>query len=186
MYPVVIKDVLPVDYYLRLQDNLIDTWEFGNKSYASSKNFWMVSPHLATDLPFTSASTVIKLKIQKFLQQDLKLCRIHVNGQTSGQESNFHMDFDVDEIWTFVLFCGFTWDTSWGGEFVCLDKHNLQYKYVPFIPNTGVLIPSNWEHMGSSPNTNTDHLRKSVAFSYCNPRIHGWLMKQGLDIFMFS
>ena len=40
------------------------------------------------------------------------------------------------------------------------------YSYVSYIPNTGVLFPSNLDHMGYSPNRLCNSARLSVAFTY--------------------
>ena len=69
-------------------------------------------------------------------------------------------------MWTFVLFTEENWNTQWGGEFVTQDPVSKEYKYVSYIPNNGTLVPSNWLHYGKSPNSYTDQLRTSVAFSY--------------------
>ena len=58
------------------------------------------------------------------------------------------------------------WNTNWGGEFVCQDPLTKEYKYTPYIPNNGVLIPGHWEHSGTAPLTIAAGLRKSIAFLF--------------------
>ena len=113
---------------------------------------------------FLQAATIIKMKIQKHIKKDIRLCKIHVNGQTFGQIPTFHKDFIQDWVWTFVLFTNMEWNKEWGGEFIC-TKDDKYYHY-PYVPNRGVLIPSNWEHRGASPNNSTDKLRTTIGFSY--------------------
>jgi hypothetical protein len=117
-------------------------------------------------LVFYDASVTVKLKILKHIKEKIQLIKIHVNGQTALQKSNFHTDFIPEKTWTFVLFTEFSWNTQWGGEFVCQNKETGGYHYTPYIPNHGVLIPANWQHYGCSPNAFTEKLRTTVAFSY--------------------
>lgn len=170
-YPITITNVLPEYYFAMLNDDLTD-WQLNNYSYMGGKYSWGIDKQIIKNLSFLSCGSFIKLKIQKIVKQDLKLCKIHTNGQTSNQTSEFHKDFFEDQVWTFVLFCNYSWNTSWGGEFVCFDDVNNKYHYCPLIPNNGILIPSNWDHYGSCPNSSTDKLRVTVAFSYCDPSIY--------------
>ena len=78
----------------------------------------------------------------------------------------FHKDFLQPWVWTFVLFTNLEWNQEWGGEFVCYNTNTNKYNHVPYIPNRGVLVPSNWDHYGSSPNALTDNLRTTIGFSY--------------------
>lgn len=169
-YPLIIENVLPIKKFIALSDELENGWALTNFSdniiYSNYKNFWgMVQKE--QDLLLIDCGIDIKLKIQRFLKTNLRLIRCHINGQTFGQSGKFHADFPEDNTWTFVLFCCKEWNTNWGGEFVCCNPLEKKYMYVPYIPNTGCLIPSNWPHYGSSPNDQTDVLRVSVGFSYC-------------------
>lgn len=184
-YPVTLINVLPENHYFHLNDELTFSWQMSNFSYFGGKTSWSINRRLTTELPFLSCASIIKLKLQKIIRKNLKLCKIHVNGQTSNQTSEFHKDFTNENIWTFVLFCGYDWDTSWGGEFVCFDELNKKYQYCPFIPNTGALIPSNWDHFGNCPNSSTDKLRVTVAFSYCIPSIYNKIISDHSELKMF-
>lgn len=169
IYPYEFPRVLPDKLYKQLQSeiNILSDWNLSNKSVKSGGRSWAV-PICDKQNPFLfNISIDIQLKIQKIVKKRLRLVRIHVNGQTAGQPSEFHMDYDMDDVWTFILFSDVEWDTEWGGEFVCLNPHTKKYQYVPFKPNSGVLIPSKWLHRGCSPLPCTDNLRMSVAFSYC-------------------
>lgn len=167
--PVVIKDVLDIDLFIHLNDtmNMYMRWKLNNRSYAGKEHVvsWGTFPRNG-ELLFFKAATIIKLKLLKHLRHKIQLVKIHYNGQTSGQTSEFHSDFDEDLCWTFVLFTEKEWDTQWGGEFVCQHPETDEYFYVPYIPNTGVLIPAHWQHMGQPPIPCTDSLRTTVAFSY--------------------
>lgn len=173
-YPIIIKDTLPKKILFSLNDNFYyNGWRLDNisnpdymRSSKPDKKSW--SSGDKNNLVIFEAASFIKLKIQKHLKKDLRFIRAHINGQTFGQCGNFHIDYHQDEVWTFIYFCSLSWDTNFGGEFVCYDPNKQEYKYVPYIPNTGCLIPSNWDHYGSSPNDLTDNLRISIGFSFCS------------------
>jgi hypothetical protein len=171
-YPFIIKDVLPAKNFIALRDEFIDGWTLSNssddKSYDQYKNFWGMAEQ--NTLPIMDAAVITKLKVQKYLKTNLRLIKCHINGQTFGQTGRFHVDFLENNIWTFVLFCADYWETNWGGEFVCYNPVQNQYRYVPYIPNTGCLVPSNWDHYGSAP-SQMGVLRTSLAFGFCDARI---------------
>ncbi len=163
-----IKDVLPVPLFLELREEMRE-WDLTNAPNPGNPPFLRLWD--LTNLLYFQASTVVKLKVQRLLKTDLRLVKIHTNGQFAGQESAFHTDFPMEKVWTFVLFTEKNWVTSWGGEFVCFNPGTREYEYCPYIPNSGVLIPSNWEHFGSAPNSSTREMRTSVAFSYATPLV---------------
>ncbi len=167
IYPVVFKDVIPSHVFVSLHDELLNEWTLANTSdskYGDDSLSWGLRYKNDRIIMYQAAS-IVKLKCQKIIREHIRLCKIHVNGQTFGQKGGFHTDFDDPWFWTFVLFTSPEWNTQWSGEFVCQDPSG-EYHYVPYIPNNGVLIPSNWPHYGCSPNAFTDKLRTSVAFSY--------------------
>jgi len=167
-------EVLPVKNFIAVSDELErnSAWSLINYSYNpkhvnqdSNKLSWGFE-YEHDRIAFYDAAIHIKLKIQKYIRNPIQLCKIHVNGQTTNQVAPFHTDFSEPWVWTFVLFTNLKWNTEWGGEFVCYNTNTNKYNYVPYIPNRGVLVPSNWDHYGSSPNALTDNLRTSIGFSY--------------------
>lgn len=184
-YPATFDNILPKNNFIALNDELVFNWQLNNRTYSKGTTSWGIDRNLLSSLPFTDCASYIKLKVQKVIKKNIKLCKIHVNGQTSNQTSEFHKDFEYDNTWTFILFCKHIWNTSWGGEFICFDELNKKYHYSPFIPNTGVLIPSNWDHYGSCPNSSTDALRVTIAFSYCDPSIYNKIIFENPELKMF-
>jgi len=162
------SEVLPLPCFFGIDDEFYHgEWALCNSSYSrgdykDNLSWGMRWEH--DKQQFLEAATIIKMKIQKHIKKDLRLCKIHVNGQTFGQIATFHKDFIQDWVWTFVLFTNMEWNQEWGGEFVCSDGND--YYHYPYVPNRGVLIPSNWEHRGASPNSSTDILRTTIGFSY--------------------
>jgi len=170
-YPIIMKDVLSVQDFITLHDEFKYTgWNLNNKAYTDGKKEddrlgWQSNQRL-NNLHVFKCGSIIKLKLKKILKQDLILIRCHSNGQTTGQTSKFHIDYNADNIWTVILFLCKDWNTEYGGEFTVHNHHTNEYKYVPYIPNTAALIPSNWYHKGSDPNVTCDKLRMTAAFSY--------------------
>ena len=120
------------------------------------------------NLQFIKFATELKYKLQSLvIEKPLVLYRINTNIQFFGMESSFHTDNPDKEknYWTFVYFVGPNWDVPCAGEF-CVYTGGLNYHYVPYIPNTGVLFPAHLEHMGHSPNRLSNKPRLSIAFTY--------------------
>ena len=169
-FPIVIDNILPTKNFYVLRDEFkYIGWTLKNRSHTDDGYSWGWNKNLnrANLLCICDAAGIIKLKIQKYIRQNLNYVRSHVNGQTSGQGSSFHIDYKASGTYTVVVFTEENWNTQWGGEFVFYDKEKKEYKYTTYIPNRGVLIPANYEHFGASPNVLTDKLRTSIAFSYC-------------------
>lgn len=175
-FPIEIPNILPLKKYFSIHDNL-NEWTYANTSAfkinktTGSYNERTWGKTCRNDLIYFDCASYIKLKLKKYLKQDIDLIKIHFNGQTSFQETAFHTDFDEDLVWTLILFSEPKWSTEWGGEFIVFNPIENKYYYQPYIPNTGVIIPSNWEHKGTSPNSLTNSLRTTVAFSYCSSKI---------------
>jgi len=172
-FPIVLDNILPLKTFWALHDDLKLDWIHNNTSaFSITKSNIQVKEktwgkYCRNNLVYFQASSYIKLKIMRYLKIQLSLIKIHFNAQTSFQETAFHTDFDDDNVWTVILFSEPEWNIEWGGEFVVFDRTTNRYNYVPYIPNSAVLIPSNWEHKGTSPNSLTSSLRTTVAFSYC-------------------
>ena len=95
-------------------------WKLNNRSYAGKEHVvsWGTFPRNG-ELLFFKAATIIKLKLLKHIRHKIQLVKIHYNGQTSGQTSEFHSDFDEDLCWTFVLFTEIEAGFLPNGNFTC-------------------------------------------------------------------
>ena len=168
-YPIIFKNVLPVKDFISMQDELKD-WVFSNRSDSETEDQSKVffgQQDRRSKMTFCQASTTISLKIKRYLKEDLKLIRLHSGGKLFGTRPEFHKDYkELDKCYTFILFANTNWNTNWGGEFIAQEPESSEYKYVSYIPNNGVLIPSHWQHTGSPPLTPEAGIRKTVAFMY--------------------
>ena len=186
-YPVIIKNALPNHEFINLQDEF-KYWTFTNGSNSNkpkSKIFFGQSNNFDRMLYFPAA-TIAVLKIKKHLRRDLRLIRIHSNASTSSSHPEFHIDFKEEcNCFTFVLFTNTEWDTNWGGEFIAQDPSTLEYRYVPYIPNWGALIPSHWEHCGTAPSTPVAGIRTSVAFVFASVESLPVLLKENPQSYLY-
>lgn len=165
---VIFKNVLPSTLYYDLARELNYGWNINNASEKGDiVRCWGKTEHdFDCANQIYKASTTIQLLVKKVLKTHLFLDRLHVNGQTCGQPSLFHEDGTEEGYYTFVLFTAPRWNTNWGGEFVVFNPFTNEYEYVPYIPNSGVLIDSRWSHKGSHPDNITYDLRTSIAFMF--------------------
>ena len=164
-FPLTYKNVLDLPRFKALHDEMQRGWMLINEGNEGDGKFsWGLPKQIS--LSTLDISSIVKLKIQRDLRRRIQLCRVHFNGQTSGQPSTIHTDIDDPDSWTFILFTHTSWNYQWGGEFMCFNPETQEYKYVSPLPNTGVLVPASWEHVGHSPNFHTHNLRMSAAFSY--------------------
>jgi len=171
-----IHNVLPDDMFHALHDDM-QNWSLINKSNTEDFRNWGKYPDWG-EVIFSKVAVHIQLKIQKIIRENIRYCKLHFNGQTLGQHSSFHTDFDENYFWTFILFTQDHWNTEWGGEFVCFNEETNEYEYFPYIPNSGVLIQSNWEHHGRQPtNKKQDAFRTTVAFGYIASNMIDYYLK---------
>ena len=168
--PYTLRDALPISKLQSVNEHINRNWYFGNGSTTGDgTKFWGGNDR--NDIVLFDAACYLKYKLQKVLKKSLRPVMAHVNGQTSGQEGGFHTDHTLQNVWSLVLFTNYHWNTQWGGEFCCLcpDK---EYRFFPYIPNTGVLIPATWFHKGAAPNSKSNsEMRTSVAFMFCLPEM---------------
>ena len=166
-FPLVLVDVLPRRTFSSLNHHL--NWEGWLRTNVDNDTSTSVSwsQQDENNLLFYDVAITIKLRIKKFLQCDLSVVKIHVNGQTMGQLSSFHKDSLWDDVWTVVLFTNDDWNVNYGGEFTLYNPAIAQYQSVSYIPNSAVVFPSNWDHKGACPLVPQAGLRTSLAITYC-------------------
>ncbi len=165
-FPVVLKDALNLTKFTAVATDLMVDWSFTEKTYTHQEQPDSFSQPYKYTLSYIDAASYIKYKIQKLIKKNINLCKVNINGQVTGQNSDIHIDYEDNYFWTFVLFTTPKWNLSWGGEFMCYDPLNNKYNYVPYIPNSGVLFPSHWDHIGFGPNNKTSSMRTSLAFCF--------------------
>ena len=162
-------DILPKYENLALYDKLLGSpFRFKNISNApvdkNSTNrgagedeFWFWVMDLMDDPYYTSHFFNI---IQKVTNRKFELVKLHANGQTYGQNGNWHTD--QDDGYTFIYYVNSLWDPKWGGSTVLINEEQIVVQ--PFIPNAGILFKSNLMHLGSEPTRHFNGLRITIAY----------------------
>ena len=87
-FPIVIDNILPIKNFNGLRDEFrYIGWTVNNRSHTDDGYSWGWDKNLnrANLLCICDAAGIIKLKIQKYIKQNLNYIRSHVNGQTSDQ-----------------------------------------------------------------------------------------------------
>jgi hypothetical protein len=136
-------------------------WTFTGHSFQNLERFWF---HPLNDIPFFSQTSVDKIKNLTGINGTLS--RVYANGQTMGQNGDWHVDDPDIECGTTMIWYLNTFEDSWGGK--TLFKYNDIIEYVIPKRNHLVSFPSNILHMGESPNHKFSGLRVTIAWKFCN------------------
>ena len=169
-----IPHALSKSSFLAVNEEIHRAWTHDMTSAEPNQKFFQVPKNEKRDcLHFYKAGTDLRLKVKKILKKDVSLMRINTGGKVTGSPAIFHKDYIEDYFYTVVLFTELSWSTQWGGELVVQDPYTHKYYYHSYIPNTAVLLPSNWQHCGFAPNNFTHEMRTTLAFSYIeSDKIH--------------
>ena len=172
---IVLKNILSAKEFYQIQDEFFyNQWDFNKKEPMQNAAYPIrgslrkpkYGNNIGDNITFLNIGSRLKLHAQKILRKKLELKRVNTNIQFFGQNSYFHVDSSIkNPAWSVIVFCNKSWDANWGGEFVIKTDED-DYSYVPYIPNTGVLIPAWLEHQGLPPNRLCNLPRLSVAFTY--------------------
>lgn len=152
-------DILSEKEYLKCKE-IIDNslWKYGQVSNPNSNcKFWMIQ-NLHTDSFFHN---IFMEKIEKLTNNKFEINRIYANGQTFGQEGDWHIDSNSEDAWTFLYYFN-KGDISKIGE--TYFKNNDIINVVNPTYNSGIYFKSNIEHKGSSPKIDFNDLRITIAF----------------------
>lgn len=134
-------------------------WAFTGGVYPESiQKFWYMS--LSNNDFFTG---YFADKIKKILNRDFQIESLYANGQTFGLDSEWHIDSDKENRYTFLYYANPVWDLTWGGE-TLVRNNDGQVCYIPPQPNSAIFFPSNLYHYGRSPTKICPYLRTTIAF----------------------
>ncbi len=134
------------------------SWNYGEFSHRESPyRFWIIEK--LHNNPFFH-NTFMK-KIEEVTNNKFEIVRIYANGQTFGQEGDWHIDSELEDYWTFLYYFNKGDDSIIGETYF---KENGMISTARPIHNSGILFKSNIEHKGSSPKINFNDLRITIAF----------------------
>lgn len=138
-------------------------WEFGHSSKPDAKSlFWIMQ--FSDDKFFTEELFgVVKKLVTPHIQSDFELERVYANGQTFGQDGEFHIDSSSENDYSFLYYPNNFWDVAWGGETIIKDPNGVAHYFHP-IQNCALLFPANWWHCGRAPVRESNVLRVTISF----------------------
>lgn len=152
------ENILVIDNFLNEEEyNTVmkimnsKTWIYGQISNQDSSTgipFWYM---LLSDSDFFTKN--LKEKIEKEFSRKFNLQIVYANGQTFGQDGEYHTDSDNLNAYTFCLYLNDISNEELenvGGE-LCIKIPEKKYGvYFPSLFNRGILFPSNYYHKGNA------------------------------------
>jgi hypothetical protein len=129
--------------------------------------------NLNTDYPFWNIQIscdffkiYLKNIIESILDKKFDLIRVYAVGQSYGQDSNFHIDDDRDDTYTFCFYINDTKMINEDGLFYLkLGKERHIITIEPNI-NRAILFPSTYRHKGSNFNRFNNNFRICIAWKF--------------------
>jgi hypothetical protein len=158
-------------------DNFLNQDELTMATSIISKNKWMWG-HVSNNefgTPFWNMalnecdffSKELKNVIEKHFNKKFNLKRVYANGQTFGQDGDYHPDDTSDNTYTFCLYLTdikkkFT-DVAGGYLYFKLPGYKYNICFEPLF-NRGIFFPSNYFHKSCAFNRYVMDLRICVAW----------------------
>ena len=103
-------------------------------------------------------------KIEKLSGKKYKTLRFHANGQTFGQDGEFHIDDIKENVYTFLIYVSPITEENVDiiGGFTQIKLGTIIINIEPYIKR-GLLFKSNMIHRGMAPSRLSDMLRVTLA-----------------------
>jgi hypothetical protein len=136
-------------------------WKFGKRTLINKGYKFWVCVLYHDDL----FKTYIFPKIEEYFKKKFTILKIYANGQTYGQDGEYHIDSPKDDDYTFLLYLGDIThrDVSFVDGYT-LFKQGEKVTCIEPICNRCVLFKSNIEHKGMAPSRKSNVLRTIIAF----------------------
>lgn len=136
-------------------------WQFG-KTSLKCRGFKFWDCVLNDDDLF---KTYIFEKIEEYFKKKFTIRRIYANGQTYGQEGDYHVDNNEDVDYTCLLYIGdITHQDVHLVDGYTLFKQGEKVTCIEPICNRCVLFKSNIFHKGMAPSRKSNVLRISIIY----------------------
>ena len=139
-------------------------WSWGHKSLdeINTTPFWTMD---LSNIDFFSI--YLKEVIEKHFGKKFKLLRVYANGQSFGQDGNYHTDSSDDNTYTFVLYLSHIEkkfiDTAGGYIYFKIPGKNYNICFEP-IYNRSIFFPSKYIHKGTAFSRYVMDLRICVSW----------------------
>jgi hypothetical protein len=148
------------DYFDKIQWNCQCNKDPNVNLYSDSP-YWRIE--LKDEIFFNSE---LKNIIEKYFNKKLKLNRVYVVGQTYGQDSNFHIDDESPNTFTFCFYINSETHINDDGLFYLRIPNEKYIITVEPIMNRTVIFPSNYRHKGCGLNRFSDYFRICIAWKF--------------------
>lgn len=159
------EDILSDIEYNHLQfllENKVH-WELSGTSKKMGEKFSHVPQFWYADLLDIDFFTEkIFTKIKNLVGHDYQLNRVYANGQTFGQDGDWHQDCPDGTEHTFLYYFTKNDDLSLIGE--TYFKIDEKFQCVIPEPNSGIFFNGILLHKGMSPKRNLMNMRITIAF----------------------
>ena len=131
-----------------------------NKGETQDRSFW----HVELSNIFLFFNT-LKKYIEHKLNNKFEVLRVYAVAQTYGQLSNYHIDDNRENTYTF---CYYFKNISFENDGCLFIKPPLNKHIVSIEPvsNRGVFFPSNYVHKGSCCNRFSRELRMCIVWKF--------------------
>lgn len=152
------------DNFLTKQDkdyiqSIIDSprWKWGHKSHNNADDFFWRIGNLEFDEFF---NPYLINKIKELTGDNLAIERIYMNGHTGLSHGNLHIDMDLENAKTFLIYCNPEWNIEWGGGTYFAENDTV----INNKPYSAVYFQSNIKHCAMPISKEFYGLRVSLAF----------------------
>ena len=160
------KNFLTVTDFLKAQELTFNShkWAFIGHStvWGGAPIFWRLD--LAKEQFFIDM-------VQPILKErGLKIRTIYANGQSFGQDGEFHQDDTRPDTWTLLLYLNDIEEKDidkWGGSTQFIMDNNVIENQYP-VPNTAIMFKSTIFHRGLAPSRDVKGLRVTVTWKLEN------------------
>ena len=133
-------------------------WKMTNWSGSKATERRFLFMDLQEDAMFTE--TIFE-RLKQLTGKDFELRNVYANGQTFGQDGDFHTDGEDKANWTFLVYASEVTD---GGLTLFRTPGTKLLSAVEPIRNTGVLFKASLIHRGLAPSRDCNALRVTIAY----------------------
>ena len=133
------------------------SWAFRGSSNGGPPKFWM--------LELSNNQFFIDMVQPLLREKGLKIIRIYANGQSFGQDGEFHQDDSTPDSWTLLLYLNDIKEEeidNWGGGTQFKMENAIENQYP--IPNMAILFRSDIWHRGLAPSRTVGDIRVTVTW----------------------
>jgi hypothetical protein len=171
MKPVVIENFLDEKDFSDVLSILFDYtntsnfpgWKLNGHSESDnqSKKFWYLE---VTEYDYFNNYLFekIKIAIKHLFNEDVFLDKCYFNGATFGQQGYRHIDSDLPEARTLLIYCNSEWKNEWSGGtlFETISGTMTIYPH----PARAAYFPASIPHFSQSLSKDFDDLRVTLAY----------------------